>query len=237
MAARVSRRTRQGALGAAAVLLALAGCTGTPGTGAGASGTGASGTVASGTGGSDTGGSDADRAPVTTTREVHLDPFTSSGRPAPWITVVDRAAAKCSASGVNVTDPDARRCMTTEGYFLYDPCFVRHLPRPDVALCLRNPTTSEAVRIRIVEDTPRPDGGESAGRPWFLELADGRHCVPAPSPAEDDPGGRPTYNCGRDDHLYGLPDTTGPVWTITNRLGDADAPGPPHPVRIRTAWL
>ncbi|WP_253853438.1 hypothetical protein [Prauserella alba] len=209
-------RTRRAAIGLGAALLALAGCTDADAGGAGTDHT----------------------APVTATRAVHLDPFTPSGRPAPEFTVVDRAAAKCSASGVNLSDPDARRCMTTAGYFLYDPCFVRHRPRPDVALCVQNPTTSEAVRIRIVEDTPGPADRRRPGRPWFLELADGRHCVPAPGPGRaNDPPGRPTYTCGSDDHLYGLPDTTGPVWTMTNRLGDADGPGPPHRVRIRTAWL
>ncbi|MBB3665461.1 MULTISPECIES: hypothetical protein [Prauserella salsuginis group] len=206
-------RTRRAAIGLGAALVALAGCTD-----------------------ADADGS-ARTSPVTATRAVHLDPFTPSGRPAPEFTVVDRAAAKCSASGVNLSDPDARRCMTTDGYFLYDPCFVRHRPRPDVALCVQNPTTSEAVRIRIVEDTPRPPGDVRPDRPWFLELADGRRCVPAPSPTEDDPPGRPTYTCGSDDHLYGLPDTTKHVWTITNRHGGADEPGPPRRVSIRTAWL
>lgn len=199
-----------------AALLALAGCTDT---------------------GARADGSGTHHAPVTTTRATHVEPFTPEGMPAPGFTVVDHAAAKCSASGVNLSDPDARRCMTTEGYFLYDPCFVRHHPRPDVALCVQNPTTSQAVHIRIVEDTAAPADGQRPGRPWFLELADGRHCVPAPSPSEDDPPRRPTYTCGSDDHLYGLPDTTQPVWTITNRPGDADTPGPPQRVRIRTAWL
>lgn len=208
-------RALRALLGLGTALLALAGCT-------------------------DAGAREAGPAsdsPVTETRAVHVDPFTPAGAPAPDVTIIDRAAAKCSPSGVNRSDPDARRCMTTKGYLLYDPCFVRHDPRPDVALCMQNPTRSEAVRIRIVEDVPPAAGREFSGRPWFLELADGRRCVPAPSPAEGDPPGTPTYTCGSDDHLYGLPDTEAPVWTITNRPGDPDQPGPAREVRIRTAWL
>ncbi|WP_253829366.1 hypothetical protein [Prauserella aidingensis] len=220
MTTRDPRRIRPAALGLVVALLALTGCTDT---------------------GARADGSGAHHSPVTATHATHVEPFTHEGRPAPGFTVVDHAAAKCSASGVNLSDPDARRCMTTEGYFLYDPCFVRHHPRPDVALCVQNPTTSQAMHIRIVEDTAAPADGERPGRPWFLELADGRHCVPAPGPGRG-PGsgsdsGRPTYTCGSDDHLYGPPDTTRPVWTITDRPAGADAPGAPQRVRIRTAWL
>ncbi|OLT42659.1 hypothetical protein BJF85_22225 [Saccharomonospora sp. CUA-673] len=179
-------------------------------------------------------GAGADHAPVTATDRVDVQPFAPNGEPAPGLTVIEDAEATCSASGVDLSDPAARRCMTTEGYLLYDPCYVR----ADTALCLRDPDSTDAVRIHMVEDRgPRPLH-ELVQRPWLLELADGRRCVLARTPDPDDPAEQPTYTCGKDDHLFGMPDTSAPVWTIGNRHGTD--PAPDNPLRdttIRTAWF
>ncbi|KID30717.1 hypothetical protein HQ32_02222 [Prauserella sp. Am3] len=182
-------------------------------------------------------------APVTATQRVTVEPFTPDGAPSPRLTVTDEADAKCSASGVDLSDPTARRCMTTEGYLLYDPCYVRPGPTPDTALCLREPDSTDAVRIHLVEDAGPLPPEEITQRPWYLQLEDGRRCVLAPRPDPTDPAEQPTYTCGKGDHLFGMPDTSAPVWTIGNRQdtdtagGTGDAESALREVDIRTAWF
>ncbi|MFC4001329.1 hypothetical protein ACFS2C_06750 [Prauserella oleivorans] len=171
--------------------------------------------------------------PVTATAEIMLYPFTETGEPAPGITVVDEAEATCSASTLDLGNPAARRCVTTAGLILHDPCFVRAAPAPDVALCVQNPATGQAVRMTIAQDLgPRPQP-ELVHAPWFLELEDGRWCVPTAGIGPELDGEKPSFACGGQDFLYGVPDNRAPVWTIAHRDDGAETT---QPVRIRTAW-
>ncbi|GAA1223469.1 hypothetical protein GCM10009676_01020 [Prauserella halophila] len=186
--------------------------------------------------------------PVTTTEQITVDPFTESGEPAAGLDIVEKGDGNCWQSWVSITGSNARRCapvLTGDQHTsqeVHDPCYLHVRPGPDRAVCIQNPTTGEATGFDVVEDTgPAPEDAQRH-RPWFVELADGRHCVLVPG--ADDPESTaedPTYGCGSHDYLYGMPDTTTSVWTITNRHGEAveRAEAGPHRdrVSIRTVWF
>lgn len=185
---------------------------------------------------------------VTATEQITVDPFTDSGKPDAGLDIVEKGKGHCWQSWVSITGSDARRCAPElkggqhTSQEVHDPCYLRVRPGADRALCVQNPTTGEATAFDVVEDTgPAPEETQRH-RPWFVELADGRHCVL--SPGADDPESTeedPTYGCGQHDYLYGMPDAREPVWTIANRHGEADEVGEPGPqldeVPIRTAWF
>ncbi|WP_145600385.1 hypothetical protein [Prauserella rugosa] len=187
-------------------------------------------------------------APVHATEQVSVYPFTQDGRPASGLDVVHEGNGTCWQSWVSVDSDAARRCAPVPkgdpdtSKPVHDPCYLHPEAGADRALCLADPTTGQAVSFDVVsDDGPRPEE-EAAHKPWFLELGDGRHCVLYLSPDEGvDPAEIPTYACGRNDYLYGEPDTGRPVWTIANRHGEADTriePGPElDEVQIRTAWF
>lgn len=186
--------------------------------------------------------------PVTTTEQITVDPFTDAGEPDPGLDVVEKGEGNCWQSWVSITTADARRCAPLlkgaehTSQEVHDPCYVHVRPGPDRAICIQNPTTGEATGFEVVEDTGPAPEETRRHRPWFLELADGRHCVLFPG--ADDPDSTeedPTYGCGRNDYLYGMPDTANRVWTIANRHGEAEERTEPGPrldeAPIRTAWF
>ncbi|GAA1201404.1 hypothetical protein [Prauserella alba] len=190
----------------------------------------------------------ADAGPVTATEQITVDPFTESGEPDPDLDIVEKGEGNCWQSWVSISGSDARRCapvLTGDSHTsqeVHDPCYLRVRPGPDRAICIQNPTTGEATGFEVVEDVGPVPKEAQRHRPWFIELADGRHCVPMPG--ADDPESTeedPTYGCGRNDYLYGMPDTTTRVWTIANRHGEADERTEPGPqldkASIRTAWF
>ncbi|OLT42658.1 hypothetical protein BJF85_22220 [Saccharomonospora sp. CUA-673] len=206
--------------------------------------------VLAGCSGPDAAGGDTpdDAEPVHATRVIPVYPFARDGDPAAGLDVVDEGEATCWQSWVSVDSDHARRCAPVPtgdphtSKIVHDPCYVRPDEGTDRALCLADPTRSQAVAFDVVQDDgPRP-AEEKEPKPWFLELGDGRQCVLFLSPDEGvDPAEIPTYACGQNDYLYGAPDTRSPVWTMANRHGEADTRIEPghelDEVQIRTAWL
>lgn len=116
---------------------------------------------------------------------------------------------------------------------MLDPCFVAPVGPEDVALCMRDPTSNEAIELTITDDLgPGPDGDTSAD-PWFVELENGLTCQTIGGATGVLNGMRLAYGCHNGDVLYGSPDKNEPVWTIHYQK---DGSPTVEIVAIRTAW-
>ncbi|MEU6643323.1 hypothetical protein ABZ863_12315 [Saccharomonospora sp. NPDC046836] len=173
-------------------------------------------------------------APVTATEQVMTNPFTPDDEPAPGLRVVEDTTGTCSPSNVSVGNTAARRCVTPV-FLVLDPCFVPPTGQHFVALCLPDPTSTEAVRFTMTADLGprRQDAGTP--QPWFVELADGRMCAQVAGDTLPTLNGEPpTFGCGHADYLYGTPQHGTGIWTMANRR---DSELAVETVQIRTAWL
>jgi len=152
--------------------------------------------------------------PVTTSRAQR---FTQDVAYQPWngtrvaanlsTTTVTGACGTVSAvSGRH----DAYRC--SGGGTTYDPCFAAPAPRPQV-VCPAS--AAKAVLLTYSGALPSPPGPGGTAAPFLLTLEDGRQCAAVA-------GGNAGYTCADGRTLHGVPDPSGPLWTI-EALGIAKA--------------
>jgi hypothetical protein len=129
---------------------------------------------------------------------------------------------------------NAYRCA--DGNFLRDPCFADPT-RDDAVLCVRDPFSRGAVRLRVSGNLDR-SGSAPPGLVWALRLANGQRCTffAGGATGADAAGRRANYGCsGRQTILWGTPIRRGRTWRI--RLSHSFTPGPERLAAIRTAYI
>lgn len=171
--------------------------------------------------------------PLSETTTVLMNPFTLDGDPAPGITVNGELTGECQPSAVDPGNSNARRCFTEQSSKVLDPCFVAPVNISNSALCMSSPV-AEATSLTITSDTEAValPSDESAD-PWFVELENGTMCGILGGATATLDGMRLNYSCNQQEHLYGSPDRSHPVWKIHYQR---DGSRTVAIVRIRKAW-
>lgn len=193
--------------GAAVVLVALAGCTGSN-----------------------------SHAPAVTQSSSAFDatvvtrftPYSSAG--ALIASVTARATGRCWTGSIVVPVAGAYRCIV--GNNIADPCFAPpHPTRPVTVACLPDPWSGAQV-VTVTDPLPvtRPIG--NAARPWAVQLANGAHCVASTGTVQSVQGIALNLLCPGEMAAGGL-DTANPLWQV--QYGPK-AGGPLTRVDVARAW-
>lgn len=152
----------------------------------------------------------------TQTQVVTLNPWSPGGTPAAGITITDRASGSCFEPAESTMRTDAWRC--TAGDRILDPCFSPDSDPADTsALCLDG-SSGRMVELSVPDGFPgnndhMPDGPDI--EPITVVLANGAHCSFASGGTSTLAGQRLNYLCDNDGSLYGYPDKTSALWTIS----------------------
>lgn len=155
-------------------------------------------------------------------------PYSSAG--ALTAPVAARGSGHCWTGSIVVPVAGAYRCLV--GNDIADPCFAP--PRsstPATVACLPDPWSGARV-ITLTEALPgtRPIG--NAGRPWAVQLANGARCVASTGTVARVHGVSLILLCTGETAAGGL-DTTNPTWRV--QYGPK-AGGPLTPVDVTRAW-
>ncbi|MGW5248286.1 protein kinase domain-containing protein [Streptomyces sp. NPDC004129] len=164
-------------------------------------------------------------AAPTATQLVTFMPWTPSGEPAQGITITTHSAGNCWEQAMGSGRDDAWRCSDDSSRILYDPCFAsqNNAPHMNEMLC---PADGSLTRLAwLVPDGPLPNkpSQDEPPTPLALVLEDHQSCFTAGgagSILSTVNGQSLSYRCPHGD-LYGGPNTSGSLWTITYRPSDA----------------
>jgi len=152
----------------------------------------------------------------TQTQVVTLSPWSPGGTPATGITISDRASGSCFGTAESTMRTDAWRC--TAGDRILDPCFSPDSDPSDTsALCLDG-APDRMVELSVPEGFPGNNDHMPGGpdiEPIILVLANGARCSFAGGGTATLAGQRLNYGCDNGGYLYGYPNKTAAVWTIS----------------------
>jgi hypothetical protein len=154
------------------------------------------------------------------TKVVEYEAYDAQGHLAHALTVVKRAGAHCFGSLTTVR-PDAWRCFTTNGSWVYDPCFSaspaakqvacpsNYFERTVIVMTLTEPLASPAGEdARVVKALRPPDL-----KPWALALSGGVTCWLAAGATFVVGQVRANYVCSQDLWVIGYPrEVTAGYW-------------------------
>jgi hypothetical protein len=156
-------------------------------------------------------------SPAATPARTQVDtiaPWDSQGRLNAGVTVAGTAEGSCFTTAESTSRTDAFRC--NGGNSLYDPCFAPLTPDPTAVMCLG---TSPTKLYRLTLTQPLPDvppvADPSPVEPLIIILTSGVSCGMVTGGTTDQAGQRLNYECANQAGLYGYPDKTGVVWTIS----------------------
>ncbi|MFC1433605.1 serine/threonine-protein kinase [Streptacidiphilus sp. N1-3] len=143
-----------------------------------------------------------------------IAPWDSTGRLNAGVTVAGTAQGSCFTTAESTSRDDAFRC--NGGNSLYDPCFAPLVQNPTAVMCLGTSPT-KLFRLTLTEPLPDvpPVASPSPVEPLIIILTDGTSCGMVTGGTTDQAGQRLNYECGNGGGLYGYPDKTGVVWTIS----------------------
>lgn len=169
-------------------------------------------------------------ASLSRTRVHAIAPWTLGGRPADDITVTGTTVGSCWTSSEATMRLDAWRCLAEDE--ILDPCFSPDAsPDHEAVLCMGT-EVDRMVRLTLTEPLPGNNAHIPGGpqvTPLSIVLADGRTCRPMTGATMVLAGERMNYVCETGGHLYGQPDKTEALWTISYR-GDGAASGVSMPI-------
>jgi hypothetical protein len=144
-----------------------------------------------------------------------IGPWTNTGAVSPGATVTGTATGSCFTGAESTGRTDAYRCSV--GNNLYDPCFSPLTANPTTVMCLgSSPTRYLSVKLTqpLSGANPEPSAG-SVPNPLVIVLADNDYCTLVTGGTTTLAGLRMNYDCTSKGALYGFPDRTGVLWTIT----------------------
>lgn len=152
----------------------------------------------------------------TQTQVITLSPWSPGGTPATSITVTGRANGSCFGTAESTMRTDAWRCSA--GDRILDPCFSPDSnPADTSALCLDG-SPDRMVELTVAGGFPGNNNHMPGGpdiEPIVLVLANGARCSFAGSATLTLAGQRLNYGCDKGASLYGYPDKTTTLWTIS----------------------
>ncbi|GAA2497310.1 hypothetical protein GCM10010276_43080 [Streptomyces longisporus] len=152
----------------------------------------------------------------TQTQVITLSPWSPGGTPATGITITDRASGSCFGTAESTMRTDAWRC--TAGDRILDPCFSPDSDPSDIsALCLDG-APDRMVELSVPEGFPGNNDHMPGGpdiEPISVVLANGARCSFAGGGTATLAGQRLNYGCDNGGYLYGYPNKTAAVWTIS----------------------
>ncbi|WP_371651586.1 MULTISPECIES: hypothetical protein [unclassified Streptomyces] len=153
---------------------------------------------------------------ATQTQVVTLSPWSPGGTPATGITMTDRASGSCFGTAESTMRTDAWRC--TAGDRILDPCFSPDSDPADTsALCLDG-APGRMVELSVPEGFPGNNNYMPGGtdiESIIFALADGARCSFSGGGTLTLAGQRLKYGCDNGGYLYGYPNKTAAVWTIS----------------------
>lgn len=138
-------------------------------------------------------------------------------------------AEQCLQSST-VQRPDALRCFTPDSRVL-DPCFEIEGSR---LACPEAPWSQRYVKISTQGELGAVPPATAEGRPWGVELEDGRRCHFLSGASTEAEGKRANYACDDDGILYGDPER-GEPWHMW--LGEREDASPLERVAVAVAWF
>ncbi|MFC5784709.1 serine/threonine-protein kinase [Streptomyces aureus] len=153
---------------------------------------------------------------ATQTQVVTLSPWSLDGTPASGITITDRADGSCFGTAEATMRTDAWRC--TAGDRILDPCFSPDSnPEDTSALCMDG-APDRMVELSVPQGFPgnnnhMPDGPDI--EPIILVLANGARCSFTGGGTTTLAGQRQNYGCDNGGYLYGYPNKTAALWTVS----------------------
>jgi hypothetical protein len=119
---------------------------------------------------------------------------------------------------------------------IHDPCFDGHIGSSHVAVCA-HPFSKHVVVINPTAPMTPTLGNSNSGTgadPFALQLVDGARCLMLTGMTDEMAGKRFNYACeSGKETVYGDPDRSKPLWTISVRSGDSATL---KPVGVLTAW-
>nr|WP_237545138.1 serine/threonine-protein kinase [Streptomyces sp. SID4946] len=158
----------------------------------------------------------ASSAQATQTQVVTLSPWSRDGTPASGITITDRASGSCFGTAESTMRTDAWRC--TAGDRILDPCFSPDSnPEDTSALCLDGAPT-RMVELSVPQGFPGNNDHVPGGpdiEPIIVVLANGARCSFIGGGTSTLAGQRLNYGCDNGGDLYGYPNKTAALWTIS----------------------
>ncbi|MFK0154315.1 serine/threonine protein kinase [Streptomyces sp. NPDC090493] len=158
------------------------------------------------------------------TQVVTLSPWSPDGTPATGITITDRASGSCFGTAESTMRTDAWRC--TAGDRILDPCFSPDSDPSDTsALCL-DEAPDRMVELSVPDGFPGNNNHMPGGpdiEPITLVLANGARCSFAGGGTATLAGQRLNYGCDNGGYLYGYPNKTAALWTISYAAPDSGA--------------
>ncbi|MFF8946673.1 serine/threonine protein kinase, partial [Streptomyces sp. NPDC014864] len=150
------------------------------------------------------------------TQVVILSPWSPDGTPASGITITDRATGSCFGTAGSTMRTDAWRC--TAGDRLLDPCFSPGSnPEDTSALCLDG-SPHRMVELSVPQGFPGNNDHMPGGpdiEPIIIVLANGARCSFMSGGTSSLAGQRQNYGCDDGGYLYGSPNKTTALWTIS----------------------
>jgi hypothetical protein len=158
----------------------------------------------------------ASSAQATQTQVITLSPWSQDGTPARGITITDRASGSCFSTAESTMRTDAWRC--TAGDRLLDPCFAPDSnPEDTTALCLDG-APNRMVELSVPQGFPGNNDHMPGGpdiEPIIIVLANGARCSFMGGGTSTLAGQRLNYGCDNGGDLYGYPNKTAALWTIS----------------------
>ncbi|MFF3593807.1 serine/threonine-protein kinase [Streptomyces sp. NPDC002387] len=153
---------------------------------------------------------------VTQTQVVTMNPWSLDGTPANGITITDRASGSCFGTAESTMRTDAWRC--TAGDRILDPCFSPGSnPEDTSALCM-DAEPNHMVELSVPQGFPGNNDHMPGGpdiEPITIVLANGARCTFSGGGTTTLAGQRLNYGCDNGGSLYGYPNKTPALWTIS----------------------
>ena len=143
-----------------------------------------------------------------------IAPWNSQGQLNAGVTVAGTVSGSCFETAESTSRTDAYRCNA--GNNLYDPCFSPLTDSPAAVMCLGSSPT-KLYRVNLTAPLPSvpPVASPSPVEPLIIILTSGVSCGTITGGTTDQAGLRENYECTDQAGLYGYPDKTGVVWTIS----------------------
>jgi serine/threonine protein kinase len=161
--------------------------------------------------------------PLSATKVNTIAPW-SNGFPADNITITGDSVGTCWTPAESTMRLDAWRC-TAESQIL-DPCFAPDVNPADTVLLCMGTSPSRMVRLTVTQPLPGNNDHMPGGppiNPVIIVLADGNTCRVMTGATTVLAGDRENYGCDKGGALYGYPNKTSALWTISYRPDGAGA--------------
>ena len=149
--------------------------------------------------------------------------------------VVQKTPGSCWGGAVGVHRADAWRCHSSS--HIYDPCFSKPNLAGGIVLCPTSyPWVRKAVELQLDSSLPyrfgNPKGPPTAGRPWGIQITDGKSCLVYTGITKLIGGRVMTYGCRGGGGLVGEPRKKAKLWRVRFAQGQKA----PIWKGIKTAW-